>query len=44
MVKNHMSPNAVTEFEQSMKAPILLGKRDLVASKLKDIPSLKASK
>ncbi|CAE7609811.1 unnamed protein product [Symbiodinium microadriaticum] len=41
MIKNKISQLSVIEFEHSMKAPILLGKRDLVALKLRDIPPLK---
>lgn len=40
MVTHDVSKAILQEFEHSMKSPILLGQRDLVALKLKDVPPL----
>jgi hypothetical protein len=41
MATHDVPKSVIIEFEHSMKSPILLGQRDLVALKLKDVPSIK---
>jgi len=42
MVENRVNPDIISEFDHSLRMPLRLGKRDMIATKLKDLPPIKS--